>query len=196
MTERMTGPGLPEPRTPGRYRIAVVCLGNICRSPMAEVVLTSMMAEAGLADRVEVDSAGTGTWHADEPMDRRAAALLAAHGYDPSHHRARLFEAAWHAEHDLVLAMDASNHTALEQLTDDLAGDAHRLRMFREFDPLASEEDREVPDPFRGDDAGFEPVLDIVRRTSAELVRRLADHIGPHPVDSGRPQDPVARWEP
>jgi protein-tyrosine phosphatase len=187
----MTDPALPPPRNPGRYRVAVVCLGNICRSPMAEVVLTAKLAEAGLADRVEVASAGTGTWHVDEPMDRRAAALLTTHGYDASQHRARLFEPSWHEEHDLVLAMDAGNHAALTELADGLAGDPARLRMFRAFDPIASDDDREVPDPFRGEDAGFEQVLRIVERSCAELVRRLGAHL-----DSGAAQEPVARWEP
>src|SRR5690606_35247871 len=77
---------LPPPRTEGRYRTGVVCLGNICRSPMAEVVLTERVAEAGLDDRVEVASCGTGDWHVGHPMDRRAAATLSAAGYDPSRH--------------------------------------------------------------------------------------------------------------
>ena len=78
---------------PGRYRIALVCLGNICRSPMAHVVLEQRLAEAGLDDRVEVASSGTGGWHVGDPMDERAAATLAAAGYDPSRHRARQYDA-------------------------------------------------------------------------------------------------------
>ena len=73
------------------YRVAVVCLGNICRSPMADVVLTDRVEAAGLADRVEVVSAGTGGWHVGGPMDRRAAALLTTHGYDASRHVAQQF---------------------------------------------------------------------------------------------------------
>ena len=71
---------VPPPRTPGRYRIALVCLGNICRSPMADVVLTDRVAAAGLDDRVTVVSSGTGDWHIGHPMDRRAAALLDQRG--------------------------------------------------------------------------------------------------------------------
>ena len=100
---------LPEPRTDGPYRIALVCLGNICRSPMAHVVLAAAVDEAGLADRVEVTSSGTGDWHVGQPMDRRAAAVLTAAGYDASRHRARQFDASWLDDHDLVLAMDESN---------------------------------------------------------------------------------------
>ncbi len=165
---------LPPPRRRGRYRVAVVCLGNICRSPMADVVLTSDLAEAGLADRVEVVSAGTSGWHVDEPMDRRAAALLAAHGYDGSAHRGRGFEAAWHDELDLVLAMDSANLA-------DLAGLDHeegRLLRFRDLDPLATPDDRDVPDPYFGHDDGFEQVLGMVRRTSAVLVREIGELLG------------------
>ena len=75
-------PTLPAPRQHGRYRIALVCLGNICRSPMAHVVLESRLADAGLDDRVEVASSGTGGWHVGKPMDSRAAASLTAAGYD------------------------------------------------------------------------------------------------------------------
>ena len=88
------------------YRIAFVCLGNICRSPMADVVLTARVEEAGLADRVTVASSGTGDWHVGHPMDHRAAATLAAAGYDPTRHRAQQFAASWLDEFDLVLAMD------------------------------------------------------------------------------------------
>jgi protein-tyrosine phosphatase len=167
--------GLPDPRRPGRYRLALVCLGNICRSPMAHVVLEARLAEAGLADRVEVLSSGTASWHEGKPMDRRAAATLTSHGYDASRHRARQFPAAWHDECDLVLAMDAANHADLTDAAQDRGTPAEpaRLRLFRDFDPRATAEDRDVPDPYYGDDDGFEHVLRIIGRTSAELVRRL-----------------------
>ena len=167
---------LPPPRHPGRYRIAVVCLGNICRSPMAHVVLSSAVAQAGLDDRVEVVSAGTAGWHTGKPMDRRAAATLAAHGYDASRHRAQQFEPAWHEEADVVLAMDTSNHGDLRELgpvLEEAGQDSGRLLMFRDFDPRATDDDRDVPDPYYGDDDGFEHVMGIVERTSAEIVRRL-----------------------
>ena len=91
MTERPSD--LPPRTTPAGtpYRIAVVCLGNICRSPMADVVLNDRVESAGLAERVEVVSAGTGGWHVGGPMDRRAAALLTTHGYDASRHVAQQF---------------------------------------------------------------------------------------------------------
>jgi protein-tyrosine phosphatase len=157
-------PPLPAPRIPGRYRIALVCLGNICRSPMADVVLASMVDDAGLAGRVEVTSSGTGGWHVGDPMDRRAAATLTAEGYDATRHRAQQFASAWLEDRDLVLAMDVSNLA-------DLGGASERVRLFRDFDPIGS--GGEVPDPYYGGDAGFEEVLTMVERTCATLVAAL-----------------------
>ena len=118
------------------YRIALVCLGNICRSPMAHVVLEDRLAEAGLDDRVEVASSGTGDWHVGDPMDPRAAATLSAAGYDPTRHRARTFSPDWYAENDLILAMDASNYADIVDQAPTVE-QAQQVRMFREFDPEA-----------------------------------------------------------
>lgn len=170
-------PDLPPARTPGRYSVALVCLGNICRSPMADVVLQHRLAEAGLDDRVRVASSGTGDWHIGHPMDRRAAATLTTAGYDATRHRAQQFGRSWLDEHDLVLAMDAQN------LSDVLAGAGpdngphhgpheERVRLYRDFDPR--EPGGDVPDPYYGGDSGFEEVLDMVERTSTALVAALA----------------------
>ena len=170
---------LPAPRSPGHYRIGIVCLGNICRSPMADVVLTTMLAEAGLKDRVEVASSGTGDWHVGNPMDRRAAAKLTEHGYDPSQHRAQQFQPSWHTDCDLVLAMDSSNRSDLLALAaGEPNADPGRLRMFRDFDPRATGSDRDVPDPYYGGDDGFTDVLTTVERTSDALVAALERHLG------------------
>lgn len=159
---------LPAPRTPGRYRVALVCLGNICRSPMAHVVLDARVAEAGLDDRVTVLSAGTGDWHVGGPMDRRAAALLTAEGYDASRHRAQQVLPSWLDECDLLLAMDAENLRDLRALGE---AEPERLRLFRDLDP---EGPGDVPDPYYGGDAGFAGVLAMVERTSAAIVEELA----------------------
>jgi protein-tyrosine phosphatase len=166
-------PALPPPRTPGRYRIALVCLGNICRSPMADVVLTDRVAAAGLAERVTVVSSGTGDWHVGHPMDRRAAALLTSEGYPAdlaSAHRAQQVDRSWLADHDLLLAMDRQNLGDLHALAgDDLEPD--RVRLFGDFDPL--EPGAEVPDPYYGGDDGFPDVLAMVARTADVVVRAL-----------------------
>jgi protein-tyrosine phosphatase len=132
---------------------------------MAHVVLEAALEDAGLGDRVEVTSSGTGDWHVGHPMDRRAAATLTGAGYDPSRHRARQYDAGSGRRTDLVLAMDADNLA-------DLGGVQPRVMLFREFDPVGTGGD--VPDPYYGGDAGFEEVLTMVERTSATLVGRLA----------------------
>lgn len=167
---------LPPPRTPGRYRIGLVCLGNICRSPMAHVVLAAQVADAGLSDRVEVVSSGTGGWHVGEPMDSRAAATLSRAGYDPSRHRASQFRAAWHSDCDLILVMDRDNYVDV--------GAGERVLMFRRFDPEARQlpehqmQGPDVPDPYYGGAEGFTEVLSMVERTGAHLVPLLADAVG------------------
>ncbi len=160
-------PHLPPPRRTGQYAIALVCLGNICRSPMAHVVLESRLAQAGLDDRVVVHSSGTGDWHVGRPMDDRAAATLTRAGYDPSRHRAQQYDDTWPAAHDLVLAMDETN-------LDDLGGRSERVGLFRDLDP---EGPGEVPDPYYGGTDGFEQVLDLVERTSDALVAAVADKL-------------------
>lgn len=154
------------------YRIGFVCLGNICRSPMADVILSELVAGAGLAGKVEVTSCGTGDWHIGHPMDPRAAAQLQAEGYDPSAHRAKKFDSTWF-DIDLLLAMDAKN---LATITDGRGSDA-QVRMFRSFDPLvalgAPTEDLDVPDPWLGEDDGFAEVIAIVERTCRELLREI-----------------------
>ncbi len=157
---------LPAPRTAGRYAVALVCLGNICRSPMAHVVLEQRLAGAGLDDRVRVTSSGTGGWHEGNPMDRRAAATLDGAGYDPTRHRARTFDDSWHGDHDLVLVMDEDNLR-------DVGGPSERVRMFRELDPV--DPGAAVPDPYYGGDAGFEEVLRMVERTTDALVAALEE---------------------
>jgi protein-tyrosine phosphatase len=171
---RHAGPPLPAARRPGSpYRIAVVCLGNICRSPMADVVLNQKLEQAGLSGKVEVVSAGTGDWHVGGPMDRRAATVLTAAGYDASRHRAQQFTAAWLDEHDLVLVMDADNYATVTAL-----GKGDRVRMFRDFDPRADDADRDVPDPYYGGDDGFDRVLAMVERTAEQIVRALRSTSG------------------
>ncbi|MDX6278155.1 MAG: low molecular weight protein-tyrosine phosphatase [Nocardioidaceae bacterium] len=158
------------------YRVALVCLGNICRSPMAHVVLEDRLAKAGLDDRVEVTSSGTGGWHEGEPMDRRAAAALRDAGYDPSRHIARTFNTDWYAEHDLLLAMDHSNYADMTDQAPTVPAQA-QVRMFREFDPEAADGDDEVPDPWFGGADGFTEVLAMIERTTDSLVEQLPDLI-------------------
>ncbi len=182
MTPASRPPRLPPPRSGAApYAIATVCLGNICRSPVAAVLLEHRLDEAGLGDRVRVVSAGTGTWHLGERMDRRAAATLVSRGLDASRHRARQFEAAMLEDVDLVLAMDETNLRDVLALAQDEEAES-RVLMFRAFDPIADDplagDQRDVPDPWFGGPDAFDLVLAIADRTAVELVDRLSDHLG------------------
>ncbi|WP_055505328.1 low molecular weight protein-tyrosine-phosphatase [Nonomuraea pusilla] len=159
--------------TSGTYRICVVCLGNICRSPMAEVVLRRTLADHGLDRRVVVESAGTGGWHVGGPMDARAERMLRRHGYDGSGHRARQFTRDWFDRYDLVLAMDRDNQAYLRSL----APKNVEVRLFRSFDPDA-QPGAEVPDPYYGGDDGFEEVLTLLEAASEGVARHVARQIG------------------
>lgn len=164
----------PAPRhASGTYRICLVCLGNICRSPMAEVILRAEIDRAGLSGRVEVDSAGTGDWHVGGPMDRGARAELSRRGYDGSGHRARQFDRSWFRRYDLVLAMDDSNLARLRRMAPDREA-AERTVMFRSFDPALAGSDLEVPDPYGGGSEEFGLVFDLV----LPAARGLADQLG------------------
>jgi len=164
------------------YRVCLVCLGNICRSPMAETVLRAALAEAGLAAAVTVDSSGTGDWHVGQPMYPQARHALAGRGHDGSAHRARQFEAAWLSDLDLVLAMDASNLAALRRM----AGpqDRDRIRLFGEVGGLGELGGGQIPDPYGGTDADFGYVLDLLGAAAPVIATRLARLLG-------RPGDPA-----
>jgi protein-tyrosine phosphatase len=156
------------------YRIAFVCLGNICRSPMAESVLTRRLAEAGLSADVEVDSAGTGGWHVGDGADRRTVSALQRRGYH-SVHRARQFQRSDFASHDLVVALDEDNARDLHQLAPD-ADAAAKIRLLRSFDP-AADGDLVIPDPYYGADHDFERTLDLIEAACDGLVVWVRDEL-------------------
>ncbi|MEV0282676.1 low molecular weight protein-tyrosine-phosphatase [Kribbella sp. NPDC050820] len=134
----------------------IVCSGNICRSPIGEVVLRAKLAEAGIDD-VVVTSSGTGGWHVGDPMDPRAAAALRRRGYDGSAHRAQQFRTGWFVDRDLVLAMDSGHLSELTRR-------GGTVQLFAEID---------VPDPYYGEDDGFDDVLDQIEKAADVWVGRL-----------------------
>lgn len=170
---------LPEPLDPaGPYRVSLVCLGNICRSPMAEKVVTAGLGRAGLTGAVVVDSSGTGSWHIGSGMDPRAAAALRVHGY-PTDHSARRFDPARFADRDLILAMDLDNLDELVQQAPDPDAAGDRLRLFRSFAPgSGGGPNPEVPDPYYGGDDGFSTVLSMIETAGKGLTAELADLLG------------------
>ncbi|WP_175776834.1 low molecular weight protein-tyrosine-phosphatase [Burkholderia anthina] len=152
-----------------RVAICFVCLGNICRSPTAEGVMRHQVDAAGLADRIAIDSAGTGDWHVGEPPDTRAQAAAHTRGYDLSALRARQVSAADFERFDLLLAMDEANLAELHRRCPPQHRD--KVRLLMEFAPGTAE--TEVADPYFGGAQGFEQVLDQVERACAGLLDTL-----------------------
>ena len=169
MSERL------DPERP--VRVLFVCLGNICRSPLAEALFQQRVGEAGLEAHIEVDSAGTGGWHVGGPPDRRMTATAAARGLDIAALRARQLERSDLDHFDHVFVMDRANlHDTLfldPKPAPAQAGGDHgtRVRLFREFDP--EPDGYEVPDPYAGGPEGFEHVYDIADRTTQAILDRL-----------------------
>ncbi len=153
-------------------RVLFVCMGNICRSPMAEGVFRHLVAQAGLADRFEIDSAGIGAWHEGEPPDERATAAAAERGITLTG-AARQILPADLREFDYVMAMDEDNLTALRRLQRRAAPEAE-LHLFREFDAQARPgEPLEVPDPYYGGPRGFDLVYDMVDQAARGLLAHI-----------------------
>jgi len=150
-------------------RVLFVCLGNICRSPLAENVFRHLVEEAGRAAEFEIDSAGTGSWHVGEPPDERAEAVARARGIQVRGH-ARQVTPADLVEFDYVLAMDRDNLRDLERM----AGRGHataRIELLRSYD--AERDGDDVPDPYYGGPGGFERVFDIVSSSCRSLLASL-----------------------
>jgi len=155
-------------------RICFVCLGNICRSPTAEGVMQVLIDDAGLADQITIDSAGTGDYHCGEEADPRTRAAAARRGIELTH-LARQFTRADLARYDLVLAMDRANLNILRRLIGERA--TPELRLLRSFDPTAPV-DAEVPDPYyAGGERGFEEVLEQCERACAGLLAHARERL-------------------
>jgi protein-tyrosine phosphatase len=152
-----------------KTRVLFVCLGNICRSPLAEGVFRNLVAEAGLSDKFEIDSAGTGSWHVGERPDARAAMVAKEHGVDLDC-RARQVREEDLEDYDYVIAMDRENLLSLKRMASFSGGDAE-IHLLRAYDPDPDTE--EVPDPYYGGVSGFENVFQIVTRSCEGLLARL-----------------------
>lgn len=152
-----------------KISVLFCCMGNICRSPTAEVVFRSRVEEAGLAQQISIDSVGTHDYHIGDPPDQRTQRAARQRGYDLSSLRGRQVEVADFSRFDYVLAMDNANMAILYRLCPQHQRD--RLGLFLEY--ANRHKEREVPDPYYGGEDGFERVLDMVEDAAAGLLQHI-----------------------
>lgn len=157
------------PDESAQTRILLVCMGNICRSPMAHGMVRHRLRELRWQERVTVDSAGTHGYHAGSAPDERAQAATARRGIDISDLRARAVAAEDFTRFDLILAMDEDNLASLREA----AAVEHRQKIHLFMEYAAGDAGRSVPDPYYGGPIGFERVLDMVEEATEGLLQRL-----------------------
>jgi low molecular weight protein-tyrosine phosphatase len=152
-----------------KRRLLFVCLGNICRSPMAEGVFRRVAEDEGVLHLFDIDSAGLGDWHVGQAPDTRAQTAAGNRGIDISDQSARQIAPGDYDRFDLLLAMDGSNYDELVQLAPRDA--RHKIRRFLDFAPHVGTKD--VPDPFYGSNAGFDHALDLIEQAARGLLAEL-----------------------
>lgn len=158
---------MSEPTEPTKTSVLFVCLGNICRSPLAEGIFTHLVEQRGLSDRFHIDSCGTGGWHVGNPPDPRSVLVASKYGLDISHLRARQFDAASDPhEYDWLIVMDRSNHADLI----DMGSPEHKVRLMRSYDLSVRDGERDVPDPYYGGDDGFDKVYEMLMRACEGML--------------------------
>ncbi len=157
-------------------RVLFICMGNICRSPMAEGVFRHMVAQAGLQDVVTVSSAGTHAFHEGDAPDKRAQVAVEKRGYSISDLTARKVRPEIFDQFDLILAMDWDNLSALQQQT--VTPGQHKIQLLMRF--ATDHESATIPDPYYGGQGGFEQVLDYIEDACAgllEVAKRRATQV-------------------
>ncbi|WP_064967792.1 low molecular weight protein-tyrosine-phosphatase [Tenacibaculum ovolyticum] len=147
-------------------KILMVCLGNICRSPLAEGILQSKLS----ADFFEIDSAGTAGYHVGELPDKRSIAVARKYGVDITNQRSRKFVKSDFKEFDLIFAMDESNYDNIISMIDD-SNDIPKVKLI--LNGLYPSEDRSVPDPYYGGDQGFENVYKMLDEACENIASKL-----------------------
>lgn len=156
-----------------KARVLFVCLGNICRSPTAEGVFRSKVQRAGLADRIQIDSAGTGDWHVGRPPDKRAQQFAAQAGYDISDLRGRQVSTQDFRDFDFILAMDQQNLADLHQMKPD--GWEGTLALFLSYDKALPLD--EVPDPYTMGEPAFRNAIKLIERGSDALLEQIRQQL-------------------
>jgi len=153
-------------------KVIFICMGNICRSPTAEAVFTSMVNAKKLSQRIEVDSVGTGSWHIGNPPDKRSQLAAAQRGYDLTNQRSRLINNIDIIKSNYLIAMDTSNMESVQKMMP--PGIKGKLSLFLEFAPHLDYKD--VPDPYYSGTNGFDLVLDLVEEASKGLLTHIQNH--------------------
>lgn len=154
-----------------KVKVLFVCMGNICRSPLAHGLFEDRVAKEGLSDRISVDSAGTHAYHVGEKPDPRSQETAMRHGIDLNAQRARKVDASDFQQFDYVIAMDRDNHA---QLMGRCSGEhQHKLKLFLEYAPHLDE--REVPDPYYGGPEGFEHIYRLIDEAAKGLLTDIRD---------------------
>ena len=153
-----------------KTKIMFVCMGNICRSPLAHAVFEDMVRKANVAEHFEIESSGTISYHAGELPDARMRETASRHGVTMNH-RARQLKKSDLDQFDIILAMDNENLANIRKLAQNDT-QLKKVQLFRDFDPESSG-NAEVPDPYYGGAEGFENVYKIVNRTAANLLAEL-----------------------
>lgn len=156
---------------PDLYQVCFVCTGNICRSPVAEAIFDRLLENAGLGNDVGVYSAGTGRWHTNDPIDRRAQESLGRHGHQKFTHSARQFDSGWFDHADLVVALDRTHQRTLQNWA--RGGDEQgKVRLLLSFDPEQSSL-MDVPDPYYSDAKMFDQVYASIEQACRSLLRSV-----------------------
>ncbi len=148
----------------------MVCLGNICRSPLAHGILKDMAQKSNLT--IEVDSAGTGSWHTGEPPDIRSIEIANTHGINIKKQRARQFSTDDFIYFDIIYVMDTSNHIDLINLAKD---NYHKQKVKLILNEIAPGQNRSVPDPYFGGKDGFENVFSMLEHACSLIIHKLND---------------------
>lgn len=170
------------------FRICMVCTGNICRSPMAEIVLRDLVHQSGLEQHISVSSAGTGEWHVGERADPRAVKTLEQHGYNGSAHRARQFEPSWFESTDLVIALDRSHERVLKSWATNETDQSKVLLLTSFAEETALNPD--VPDPYYSDETFFDSVLLTIEKSCRGLFQQIEPGVRLYATKiSGKPTD-------